>query len=146
MTKPVLIWKQFDQLTTHELYALLKLRTDVFVVEQNCAYEELDNQDQNAHHLLVTQENELIGYSRVLHEKGHLHIGRIVTNLTTRKTGLGKAIIIESIRYCKVNFPNEEIHISAQARLETYYHSFGFKTISAAYDWDGIPHVDMVLK
>jgi len=136
--------KQFEELSLNELYELLKLRIDVFVVEQACAYPELDNQDQQAWHVMRNVGGELIGYARILFEKGGLHIGRIVVSPTHRNQGLGREILNYCLAYCEREHANEAVHLSAQAQLEEYYKSFGFKTVSEPYDWDGIIHVDMI--
>lgn len=135
--------KTFQELSVEELYALLKLRVDVFMIEQACFYDELDNQDQTAHHLLAIQDDSLIGYARILFEKSHLHIGRIVVHPSHRKKGIAHQLIMQSMAFCKKNYPKEDIYLSAQAHLEGYYQSYGYKTISKPYDWDGISHVDM---
>lgn len=139
--------KAFDELTNKELYALLKLRVDVFVVEQNCAYQELDNEDQEAIHVLMkSNHDELIGYSRILFKNETIHIGRIVTSKEHRGKGLGKQLMNHCIEYARKNHPSKVVEIAAQIQLESYYKQFGFQTVSAPYDWDGILHVDMELK
>ena len=136
----------FSELSLEQLYNLLKLRVDVFVVEQQCAYAEIDNADQQAVHVLVTKKNELIGYARILFENQELHIGRIISHPDFRNTGLGTQIMKEAMNYCAENYPKEDIYLSAQAHLEEYYSRFGYKTISDVYDWDGIEHINMVFK
>lgn len=135
--------KAFQELTVDELYALLKLRFDVFVLEQTCFYNELDCQDQTAHHILAEKDGQLIGYARILFEKQHLHIGRIVIKENYRKLGLGKQIITNAMQFCNKQFPGEDIYLSAQAHLAHYYEKFGYRVISKPYDWDGIVHIDM---
>ncbi len=135
--------KRFNELSLEELYAILKLRSDVFVVEQQCAYEECDNQDQKATHFLVIQDDILVAYCRVLFEKDSLHIGRIVVLPSKRHQGLATELIKTAISYCQKLWPDEVIYISAQSHLEAYYNGLGFETISGCYDWDGIDHVDM---
>lgn len=135
----------FSELTNHELYELLKLRVDVFVVEQECCYEEIDNKDQQAIHLLMKENELLVGYARILFEETHLHIGRIISHQNKRGTGIGKQLMEKSLWYCDKNYPGEPVYLSAQAHLEAYYQRFGFHTISKPYDWDGIDHIDMRL-
>lgn len=139
--------KAFDELTNKELYALLKLRVDVFVVEQDCAYQELDNEDQTALHMLMKNEQQqLIGYARMLTNSEVIHIGRIVTDKKHRGKGLGKQLMEHCLHYIQKNHPTKGVEIAAQMQLENYYKQFGFETVSAPYDWDGIQHVDMQLK
>ncbi len=135
----------FHELSINQLYDLIKLRIDVFVVEQNCAYEELDNQDQNAQHVLVYQENQLIGYARILFTNKHLHIGRIVVSKSFRGKGIASKLLRYCMDYCAKQWPKEPIYLSAQVHLQAYYEGFGFLPISEVYDWDGIDHVDMKL-
>lgn len=137
----------FQELNVNQLYDVLKLRVDVFVVEQECAYEELDNQDQNAVHVLACPKSsaELVAYARILFEKGDLHIGRIVVKKEYRNQGIAQELMHYCLNYCTEHWPNEPIYLSAQAHLEHYYQTFGFQTSSEPYDWDGIMHVDMKL-
>ncbi len=135
----------FQELTLELLYQILKLRVDVFVVEQNCPYPEIDNQDQKAIHFVGQMDQKIFAYARVLFEKGGLHIGRIIVNKEERGKGLGIQMMNHCIQYCKEKYPNERIHLIAQAHLESYYQKFGFSTESEPYDWDGILHVDMLM-
>lgn len=139
----IITTKTFQELTVDELYELMKLRFDVFILEQKCFYDEFDLQDQTAHHVLIKQDENLIGYARVLFEKEHLHIGRIVVGINNRKQGVARQLILNAMKFCKENYPKEDIYLSAQVHLESYYQSFGYQTISKPYDWDGILHVDM---
>jgi len=138
-------FKKFDDLTNSELYKLLKLRVDVFVVEQACPYPEIDDEDQDAIHLLVIEGNQLAAYARILIQKDHWHIGRIITHKDYRKKGLGKELMTRCITYCKEELDCTEIHLSAQTYLEQFYKDFGFVSYSSPYDWDGIMHLDMKL-
>jgi len=133
-------FNSFRDLTPEHLYDILKLRVDVFVVEQKCAYPELDNQDQAAMHISGYENDNLIAYARILFEKGGLHIGRIIVREGHRGNHHGIALMKTCIAYCETNHPNESIHLSAQYGLEGYYQTFGFKTKSQPYDWDGILH------
>ncbi|USD60740.1 GNAT family N-acetyltransferase [Vibrio sp. SCSIO 43140] len=146
------IWKTktFSELTTIELYELLKLRVDVFVVEQTCPYPELDNKDQveGVHHLLGYEDNELIACARLL-PKGttynQVSIGRVATKQTHRGGGLGHDLLVEAKRECERLWPNESIQIGAQSHLQDYYSKHGFSVCSEEYLEDDIPHIDMRL-
>lgn len=133
----------FQDLSVHQLYDILKLRVDVFIVEQDCAYEEIDNQDQKAIHFTGEVNDQLIAYARVLFEKGALHIGRIIVKKEYRGKDYGQEVMNECMRYCAEHHPQESIHLTAQSHLEDYYQSFGFVTTSEPYDWDGILHINM---
>jgi ElaA protein len=140
--------RPFKALSVHELYALLKLRTDVFVVEQQCPYAELDGQDEGAFHLLgTTSEGGLIAYARILppHDDGMPHIGRVVVDPAHRGLGLGKAIMHAALEAVRTQFGAVPVALSAQAHLQPFYEGLGFVPTSEPYMWDGIPHVDMVL-
>ncbi|SHK99024.1 ElaA protein [Chitinophaga jiangningensis] len=140
--------KSFDQLTTAELYAAIRLRVEVFVIEQQCPYQDLDNADQQALHLMgYDGENRLAAYTR-LFNKGikyaEASIGRVVTASFARGTGAGRALMEESIRQIYQQFGQQPIRISAQQYLEKFYTSLGFKTVSEMYLEDNIPHVEML--
>ncbi|MFA0086915.1 GNAT family N-acetyltransferase [Vibrio sp. 10N.261.51.F12] len=148
----MLIWKikKFNELTTQELYQLLKLRIDVFVVEQTCPYPELDDKDHQAgvYHLAGYREDELIACARLL-PKGisyeEVSIGRVATNSNHRGNGLGHELISYAIKACEDLWPNEDITIGAQYHLKNYYGKHGFQPCSEQYLEDDIPHVDMRL-
>ena len=135
--------KSFTELSKAELYAILKLRVDVFVVEQACAYPEIDDQDQAAIHILYEASGKLAAYARIVHEKGHWHIGRIVVAPSWRQRGLAREIMQRAEAYCWQELQVHEVHLSAQTYLEKFYTSLGYQTYSQPYDWDGIDHVDM---
>ena len=136
-------FKQFQDLSTEELYQIIKLRVDVFVVEQECPYPELDDQDQDAIHIQYKEGNVLAAYARILQEKGHWHIGRIVVASKHRKKGLAKRLMMVAENYCKDQLGVKEIHLSAQTYLQAFYSSLGYQVYSQPYDWDGIDHIDM---
>lgn len=127
----------------------MKLRVDIFVVEQNCAYEELDNFDQEAIHILGYSQNELTAYTRVLARDtvySQCSIGRVAVKKEARNAGFGRIVFEAAVLEAKKLFLDQEIKIQAQIYLEEFYASFGFKTISEPYpDW-GIWHVDMILE
>ena len=140
-------WSDFDSLSNSELYAALKLRQDVFVLEQTCFYPDLDDVDQACVHLLGKQAGQVVAYLRLIpktvHESGCLTLGRIVTSPDVRGQGVGKALMQETMAYLERNYPREPIQMSAQAYLVDFYQSFGFETVGDVYDEDGIDHILM---
>ena len=141
------ICKYFDDLSPAELYAIMKLRSDVFVVEQNCVYLDADGKDQLCYHLIGYNENELVAYARLLPQNvsyPYASIGRVVTSSHHRKTGAGKALMAKAIEQCAVLFGEVSIKIGAQLYLKKFYESFGFEQYGSKYDEDGIPHIPML--
>lgn len=143
------ILKKFDDLTISELYAILQLRSQVFVVEQNCVYLDPDGKDQQAWHLIGTDDNTLIAYTRIL-APGVAYpdpaIGRVVTLASKRRSGLGKELMERSIEYCEQLFGKKSITLSAQVYLKKFYETLGFMGIGDEYLDDGIPHIKMTRK
>ena len=146
--KPDFIWHNFDSITKDQLYDALSLRQRVFIIEQDCFYEDLDYSDKNAHHLLLYYHDKLIGYSRVFPpgvKYQTASIGRIVIEFNFRGKGYGKMITLESIDFIRKNFLNSNISISAQFRLIGFYEDLGFQKEGEVYLEDGIDHIKMVL-
>ena len=142
------ICKKFAELSVDELYAVLKLRSDVFVVEQNCVFLDTDNKDQLSHHLMGWEENELAAYSRIVpagisYEESS--IGRIVTSRAARGKGLGRTLLLQSIESLYSLHGNRVIRIGAQYHLKKFYGSFGFIQTGGVYIEDGIEHIEMLL-
>lgn len=139
--------KNFDQLTPHELYDLLQLRSEVFVVEQNCVFLDMDNVDQRCIHLLGYAGNKLIAYARIV-PPGVIYkeasIGRVVSSASIRHTGTGKKLMEQSILRLHELFGNVPIKISAQLYLKKFYELFGFIQMSETYLEDGIAHIHML--
>jgi ElaA protein len=143
------ILKPFVQLTAKELYAILQLRNEVFIVEQQCPYQDCDNKDQNAWHLMGVQEDKILAYSRLIApgiSYSESSIGRIVSSPSARKTGMGKKLMLESIGQVRKLFQTDTIRIGAQLYLQKFYESFGFIRDSDIYLEDDIPHVQMLRK
>ena len=142
--------KNFQALTTEELYKILALRAEVFVVEQNCPYQDVDGKDSHSIHVLGYIKNQLVAYARVLGQgvsyQGYASIGRIVTSPSIRGKKFGHELVDFSIKVCQKNFPGQPIKISAQAHLEKFYNKHGFKATGEAYLEDDIPHIGMILK
>lgn len=140
----------FDELSAAQLYEILALRQEVFVVEQNCPYQDCDGRDPDAWHLTGRDENgRLVCYTRLLPEgisyKGYTSIGRVVSSPSVRGTGAGKQLMKESIRKCVQLFGNQPVKIGAQTYLLKFYESFGFRSTGEEYLEDGIPHTKMIL-
>ncbi|HEM6145777.1 TPA: GNAT family N-acetyltransferase [Streptococcus suis] len=139
--------KAFDQLSLQELYGILTLRVDVFVVEQACPYPEVDGKDPNCLHLLGTDEGELVAYLRILPaglSYDEVSIGRVVIKSSHRGKGLGRPMMEQAIHFITNEWKERQIKIGAQAHLEKFYSSLGFEPVSEVYLEDGIPHLDML--
>ncbi len=138
--------KTFSELSTRELYALLSLRVNVFVVEQKCPYPELDGRDPDALHLWLQDENGIQAYLRIM-DRGvageYVTIGRVIA--VQRRKGLGTRILAEGIRLARERFGAEQIYLEAQVYAKGLYEKQGFRTISEPFLEDGIPHVKMLL-
>ena len=140
--------KKFDELTLHELYAILQLRNEVFVVEQNCVFQDADNKDQPSFHLMGWMNDKLIAYTRLV-PAGIIYdtasIGRVVTSSSLRRTGIGKELMERSIEKTKELFGEKSIKLGAQLYLKNFYESLGFTQSSDIYLEDGIEHIEMIL-
>ena len=139
--------KTFDELSTQELYQILRLRSEVFVVEQNCVYQDIDNKDQKALHLFGIVEGEIIAYSRLFKPGDYFKeasIGRVVVAEKERHLKYGNELMNASIKAIESSFQVNKIKLSAQKYLENFYSNLGFKTIGEPYLEDGIPHIAMV--
>lgn len=140
----------FSALDTTTLYKLLKLRVDVFVVEQNCPYPELDDKDLDAGtlHIFLKKDQKILAYSRVLAPgvsyDGVPAIGRVCVSQTARRLGLGEALVGQAIATCQSTWPGRDIYISAQCYLQKFYESMGFVAASEPYLEDDIPHLKMI--
>ena len=137
--------KYFDELTADELYRILKLRVDVFVVEQNCPYAELDDLDRRAIHVWMEEDGEIQAYLRVLErgaESEDVAIGRVIA--VKRRAGLGSVILRKGIDAAKEAFGAEKIYLEAQTYATGFYERQGFRRISEEFPIDGIPHVKML--
>lgn len=142
------ICKPFDDLSITELYDLLRLRSEIFVVEQNCVFLDMDNKDQLCHHLLLYADETLVAYARILPPGiyyDEASIGRVVTSSIVRGTGAGKVLVEQAINECKRIFIDQPVRIGAQVYALKFYERFGFKTDGEIYVEDGIDHIEMVL-
>jgi ElaA protein len=141
--------KAFSQLSPEELYAVLQLRNEVFVVEQNCVFQDADNKDQVAFHFMGWHQNHLVAYTRLLApgiSYNEASIGRVVTAPLVRRAGIGKELMQRSIETLFELFGRQPIQIGAQLYLQRFYESFGFVQIGEGYLEDGIPHIHMLKK
>ena len=139
--------QSFKDLTLFDLYDLLKLRSEVFVVEQNCVYQDIDDKDQKAIHVILKQNDSIIGYTRIFKPGDYFKaasIGRVVIRLNDRHRDLGTLIMKASIQAIKDYFNTNNIKISAQTYLQDFYSNLGFKAVGESYLEDGIPHIAMV--
>jgi ElaA protein len=140
-------FKSFETLTLAELYAVLQLRTEVFVVEQNCVFQDMDGADEKAMHLLGLQDDKLVAYARCFNagiKFNEASIGRVITHSCLRGKGAGHALMQQAIVFTQQQWGEQPIRIGAQARLEKFYQQHGFTTASAPYIEDGIPHIEML--
>jgi ElaA protein len=138
--------KKFEELSTPELYQIVRLRSEVFVVEQNCVYQDIDNKDQKALHLFGEFEGEIIAYSRLFKPGDYFEfasIGRVVVAQKSRDKNFGHELINQSILEIKNHFNEQAITISAQLYLKKFYESHGFVATSETYLEDDIPHIEM---
>jgi ElaA protein len=139
-------WYTFSQLSSMQLYQLLMLRSEVFVVEQQCPYLDPDGQDPLALHLLGEKDNTVAAYMRLFlptNQEKEIFFGRIVISKIERKNGYGKELMQELLRYCNTHYPDVNIKCYAQAYLQKFYETFGFEAIGELFEEDGIPHVLM---
>ena len=141
------VLKKFSELNPYELYAVLQLRNEVFVVEQNCVFQDADDKDQQSHHLLGYCQDKLIAYTRLV-PPGVIYneasIGRVATSPSVRGTGAGKQLMQQSIDLCYKLFGINSIKIGAQLYLKKFYEGFDFHQVSDTYLEDGIPHIYML--
>ncbi len=138
--------KRFSDLTPEELYEVLRLRTQVFVIEQNCVFQDMDNKDQQCHHLMGWDDSGLLAYSRLVPpgvDYDPPSIGRVVTSPAGRGQGIGKILIDKSIQELFQLYGKTPIRIGAQLYLKRFYESFGFLQHGEIYDEDGIDHIQM---
>lgn len=137
-----------SELTVSELYALLKLRCEVFVVEQNCVYLDVDGDDLvgENRHLLGWRDNQLVAYARILKSEGDFApvvIGRVIVSAAVRGEKLGYQLMERAVASCSLHWPQSPIYLGAQAHLQNFYRHFGFAPVTDVYDEDGIPHIGM---
>lgn len=140
-------WSRLEAFTALELYEIIKAREAVFVVEQNCPYQETDELDLHAWHLTALVNGEFAAYARVVDpglKNSQPSIGRVMTLKKFRGQKIGRALMEEAIKFAEQKYPGKGIKISAQVYLQKFYASLGFNVFGESYDEDGIPHIDMI--
>lgn len=140
--------KKYSDLNVDELYALLQLRSEVFVVEQDCVYQDIDGKDQKALHVVGYNEGELIAYARIFKKRDYFEeasIGRILVKQSYRKMEVGHRLLDYAINYINLTLKENKIRISAQKYLISFYQKHGFQVDGEGYLEDGIPHVNMLM-
>ena len=146
-----MIWKikSFDELENKELYKILNLRSEVFVVEQECPFNDCDGKDEECYHLYLENNDKILAYLRVV-KKGisysETSIGRVVVSKEVRKKGIAKELMLRGITFIEEELKENEIRISAQVYLVDFYKSLGFVEVSDVYLEDDIPHIEMLYK
>lgn len=141
------IIKYFDELTIHELYGILQLRSEVFVVEQDCVYQDLDFKDQKSLHVFGYKNDKIVAYTRIFKPGDYFDnasIGRVIIAKSERKFGFGHDLIKASIDVVKTEFKVDKITISAQLYLKKFYQMHHFFQVGEGYLEDGIPHIRMI--
>lgn len=141
--------KKFNELNIEEIYKILALRNEIFIVEQECAYLDCDDKDLNSYHLFSEENGEIVAYLRIL-EKGvsydEISIGRVAVKKSYRGKGISRKMMQKAIEFIENNLSENTIKIQAQAYLLDFYSSLGFKAVSEEYLEDNIPHIDMIYK
>ncbi len=140
--------KSFQELSLEEFHDIIALRIQIFIIEQNCPYQEVDGKDKLAHHLFFKNEmDEIIAVTRILPQGisyAEVAIGRVVVHEDYRGTGLGNQLMADSMNFVKDEYGKVPVRLSAQKHLENYYGNHGFKSTGKEYLEDGIPHVEML--
>src|SRR5687768_11526861 len=140
--------KFFKDLDPSELYAILRLRNEVFVVEQHCVFQDADNKDLYCHHLMLYDNKQLIAYARLVPpgiSYNEMSVGRVVTAKDVRNKGAGKELMTLAVQYCRKIFGTGPIRIGAQHYLKDFYSEIGFTPTGDIYDEDGIDHIEMIM-
>ena len=141
--------KSFEELRNNELYAIIRLRNEVFVVEQNCVFQDADNKDQLADHVMILDDDLLVAYSRVLPAGASFaeaSIGRVVSDMKARGTGAGKRLVKDSLAFILEKYGHCSVRIGAQTYLNEFYKSLGFENAGETYLEDGIEHIEMIAR
>ena len=139
------IIKKFDELSAKELYEIMQIRVAVFVVEQNCAYQDLDGLDEKAYHILMQEDGKTVAYLRVLNKGDkfdEVSLGRIIS--LKRRCGIGTKLLKTGLQVAKEKFGADKVKVGAQLYAKPFYESVGFTQVSDIYDEDGIKHIEML--
>lgn len=140
-------WSRLDQLSGAQFHQIIAAREAVFIVEQDCPYQDADDLDQHSWHLRVLSAGELAGYLRIVdpgYKYAEASIGRVLTTAPFRGTGVGQAMMDEALAYTAQHYANPAVRLSGQSYLLRFYRSFGFETVGEEYLEDGIPHFEML--
>ena len=141
----IIKFKRFNGLNINELYEILKLRNEVFIVEQECIYQDLDDIDKDSIHVLCIDDNKIIAYLRIIPKQyGDVYIGRVLS--TKRRCGVASDMLRNAIDYIKDNLGADNIYVEAQLYVKELYEKLGFKVVSDVFKLDGIEHIKMVYK
>ena len=143
------VYKPFNEVSTTELYAILQLRSEVFVVEQNCVYQDIDGKDKKSFHLMAWKNDELTAYTRLVPPGisfDEASIGRVITSPKYRGLGIGITLMEKSISHTIQSYTTNKIRIGAQLYLKKFYEGFGFIAQGEEFLEDGIPHIEMLLE
>ena len=145
--EPRLQWHDFAELSAAQLYDVLRFRQAIFVVEQACAYPDLDGRDQHAHHLLLHVDGSLAGYLRLMPvpDENRVAIGRVAVAVGRRRQGYAQLLMVDALARCRRQYPGSSVTVGAQTYLTAFYANLGFRPTSRPYDDYGIPHIDMAL-
>ncbi len=148
LVTPSWYWYRFAELSNLQVYSYLKLRQEVFIVEQECIYPDIDGLDPQCLHLFGYQQDNLTACLRLIpakfHQSGNIALGRILSHASQRGSGIGKMLMNEAMAYVNQNFPGQKVQMSAQFHLQAFYQNFGFSTMGEVYEEDGIPHINML--
>ena len=140
-------WRRFNDLDNRQLYDMLRLRQEVFILEQNCLYADIDGEDHHHWHLLAYNAEQFTGYLRVIpaehHPSGCVAIGRVVIPMKFRGAGLASPLMKQALDFCDSKYSQQVIFLSAQQYLHDFYKKLGFTAVGEVYLEDGIPHIDM---
>lgn len=137
-----------SRLSARQLYALLRLRCEVFIVEQNCVYQDIDGRDLDAEtlHVLGWGGDELVSCARIMPQSQRVVIGRVIVAVTQRGAGVGQQLMARALAECGARWPGRPVYLSAQAHLQNFYQRLGFQPVTEVYDEDGIAHLGMQIE
>lgn len=138
--------KQFDQLTLDELYEIMRARIDVFVIDQDCNYQDADRKDKKVYHLYREKDGEIIAYMRILPcgvSYPEVSFGRVLVRREYRNRGIAREMLKEALRFTREELKQSQVRIEAQSYLQRFYESLGFVVTSEPFDDEGIEHIEM---
>lgn len=136
--------KKFNELSVYDLQEIYSLRVKVFIVEQNCPYQDVDDKDIQSIHLFKKKSEKIVAYARLIPNKKNIHLGRVVVHPDYRNQGYAKELLQKALHYSDEKYQGLPVYAQAQAHLQGFYGYFGFQAISDIYLEDDIPHIDMI--